>query len=265
MHPRGVRRNRSHPSRRFADRPPYDCGGWPVPDAEDDRMPEAILFDLDETLIDRTRSIAHYAERFQRDFTGCLAPLSASALAAALFAADGRGYRPRAELAAELVRTLPWQTPPEAAVLQAHWSTWFPPLAVARIGLVETLTALQAEGIRLGIVTNGRAQGQHTKIAQLGIRPYLSAVVISEAVQIEKPDPRIFARALAEVGCQASQAWFVGDHPVNDILGAAAAGLRPIWLTGVHPWPTGHPAPQWHIGALIELVALVQSERAHAT
>lgn len=228
-------------------------------------MPHAILFDLDETLIDRTQSIAHYAERFQRDFTNRLAPLPTSALAAAILAADARGYRPRAELCEELVRTLPWQTPPEPAVLQAHWLTWFPSLAVARVGLAETLTALQAQGIRLGIVTNGRAQGQHTKIAQLGIRPYLSAVVVSEAVQIEKPDPRIFARALAEVGCQASQAWFVGDHPLNDILGAAAAGLRPIWLTGVHPWPTDHPAPRWRIRALIELVALVQSERAHAT
>ena len=70
-----------------------------MPEAEEDRMPQAILFDLDETLIDRTRSIAHYAERFQRDFTDRLAPLSASTLAAVIFAADGRGYRPRSGLA----------------------------------------------------------------------------------------------------------------------------------------------------------------------
>jgi len=223
-------------------------------------MPQAILFDLDETLVDRTQSIAFYAERFQRDFTDSLASLSTSALIAVILAADGRGYRPRAELWGALVRSLPWQNPPEPSVLQTHWDTWFPLLTVARAGLAETLTALHAQGIRLGIVTNGRVRGQQTKITQLGIRHYLSAVVISEAVQIAKPDPRIFARALAEVGCQPSQAWFVGDHPVNDVLGAAAAGLRSIWLTGVRPWPTGHPAPKWQIGALIELVALVQAE-----
>jgi putative hydrolase of the HAD superfamily len=143
-----------------------------VPAREENRMPQAILFDLDETLIDRTQSIARYAERFQRDFTGYLAPLSASTLAAAIVAADGRGYRPRADLCEALVRTLPWQTPQEAAVLQGHWATWFPSFAVARVGLTETLTALQAQGIRLGIVTNGRVQVRHTKIAQLGIRPY---------------------------------------------------------------------------------------------
>jgi putative hydrolase of the HAD superfamily len=146
-----------------------------------------------------------------------------------------------------------------------HWDTWFPLSAVAREGLEETLTALHAQGIRLGIITNGVVRRQQPKIETLHILPYLSTVVISEAVQVKKPDPRIFTRALAEVGCAASQAWFVGDHPVNDVLGAAAVGLRPIWLTGVHPWPTDYPAPLWQVGALIELVDLVQHERNHET
>jgi putative hydrolase of the HAD superfamily len=103
-------------------------------------------------------------------------------------------------------------------------------------------------------------QRQQHKIEQLQISPYLSTIVISEAVQVKKPDRRIFVRALADLDCAASQAWFVGDHPVNDVLGAAAAGLRPIWLTGVHPWPTDHPAPVWQIRALNEVVAMVQHE-----
>lgn len=60
--------------------------------------------------------------------------------------------------------------------------------------------------------------------------------MISEAVQVQKPDPRIFAHALAEIGCVAVHTWFVGDHPLNDVLGAAAVGLQPIWLAGVQPW-----------------------------
>ncbi len=227
-------------------------------------MPQAILFDLDETLIDRTRSIVNYAECFQRDFTDRLAPTAVSTIATAILTADERGYRPREELFAELLQRLPWQTPPAVVCLHTHWETWFTASSVARPGLKETLTALQAQGIRLGVVTNGVVRRQQSKIEQLRIRPYLSTVVISEAVQVKKPDPRIFARALAEVGCTASQAWFVGDHPVNDVLGAAAAGLRPIWLSGVHPWPQDQPAPAWQISALTEVLALVQQEeRVH--
>ena len=173
-------------------------------------VPQAILFDLDETLIDRTRSIMSYAERFRRDFTDHLAPTAVSTIATAILTADDRGYRPRDELFEALVQRLPWQTSPEVWHLHRHWETWFPASSVARAGLKETLAALHAQGIRLGIITNGAVRRQQPKIEQLQIRPYLSTVVISEAVQVKKPDPRIFARALAEVGCQASQVWFGG-------------------------------------------------------
>jgi putative hydrolase of the HAD superfamily len=224
-------------------------------------MPQAILFDLDETLIDRTQSIVDYETHFQRDFADVIAPLPAATIAAAILTADGRGYQPREVVFQALLQTLPWQTAPDIVRLCTHWEQWFPPSAVARAGLEETLTALHAQGIRLGIVTNGTMRRQQAKIEKLRIRPYLSTIVISEAAQVKKPDPRIFAQALAEVGCHASQAWFVGDHPVNDVLGAAAVGLQPIWLTGVHPWPPDHPVPQWQIGTLIELVQMVQHSR----
>jgi FMN phosphatase YigB (HAD superfamily) len=31
---------------------------------------------------------------------------------------------------------------------------------------------------------------------------------------------------------------FVDDHPVNDIQGAREAGMRTIWLTRFHGWPS---------------------------
>jgi putative hydrolase of the HAD superfamily len=132
---------------------------------------------------------------------------------------------------------------------------------VARTGLAATLSTLHAQGIRLGIVTNGEVQFQEPKIERLAITHYLSTVVISEAVQVQKPDPRIFAHALAQIGCRASETWFVGDHPVNDVLGAAAVGLRAIWLTGVCPWPPDCPESQWQIATLGDIVELVHSER----
>jgi len=228
-------------------------------------VPHAILLDLDETLIDRTQSMAQYAARFHRDFVDHLAPIAVPTIAATILTADERGYRLRAALFADLLQQLPWRMPPAIERLHTHWEAWFPASSVARAGLYETLTALHAQGIRLGIVTNGVVRRQEPKIETLRIRPYLSTVVISEAVQVKKPDPRIFARALAEVCCAAPQAWFVGDHPINDVLGAAAAGCRPIWLRGIHPWPPDHPVPAWQIGALPELLALVQQERNTAT
>ena len=221
-------------------------------------MPQAILFDLDDTLTDRRQSIVHYAERFQGDFADHLASTTVSSIAAALLTADVRGYRPRAELLRDFAQQLPWRTVPAVSRLRRHWETCFPLAVVARAGLAETLSALHARGMHLGIVTNGEVRFQEPKITQLSIGRYLSTVVISEAVQVQKPDPWIFAHALAAIGCAAMHTWFVGDHPINDIVGAAAVGLRPIWLTGVQPWPLEHPAPRWQIAALGELLTMVE-------
>ena len=61
-----------------------------VPVAMEYIVPKAILFDLDETLTDCVRSVAHYAERFHHDFTTHLASTAVSSIAAAILTADVR-------------------------------------------------------------------------------------------------------------------------------------------------------------------------------
>jgi putative hydrolase of the HAD superfamily len=112
--------------------------------AKENIVPHAILFDLDETLTDRMRSIVRYAERFQRDFTAHLAPAEVSSIVAALLATDVRGFRPRAEVMQDFAQRLPWRTMPDISILRMHWETWFPRVVVARPGLAATLSALHA-------------------------------------------------------------------------------------------------------------------------
>ena len=119
---------------------------------------------------------------------------------------------------------------------------------------VETL------GIVLGLVTNGTVRGQERKLDVLGLRRYFQTVVVSEAVGVKKPHAAIFQYALAGVGIAAEHAWFVGDHPENDILGASRAGLRTVWLASSHTWPAEHALPQYQIGSLRELVPLIRAE-----
>ena len=47
-----------------------------------------------------------------------------------------------------------------------------------------------------------------------------------------KPAHVCFATVLARLDVAADCAAFVGDHPEKDIAGAAAAGMRPIWMAG---------------------------------
>jgi putative hydrolase of the HAD superfamily len=217
-------------------------------------MPSAILFDLDDTLNDRRASLAHYAGVFMGRFESRLRLPDPTGLAAKIRQADRGGYRPKEEMFAELRQTLPWRKAPDVEELLAHWYDHFHSSIQARAGVREVLAALRARDFTLGLVTNGRTVGQNRTIDALGLRAFFSTIVISEEAGMAKPNPAIFLQAVNRLGVRPAEAWFVGDHPVNDIAGSAGAGLKPIWLRGAHSWPADQPKPAITIETLEQLL-----------
>ncbi|MFO1412465.1 MAG: HAD family hydrolase [Burkholderiales bacterium] len=82
----------------------------------------------------------------------------------------------------------------------------------------------------VAVVTNNTVVEQTEKLATFGFAPHVAALVTSEEVGAAKPDGRIFAAALARVGCAANEAVMVGDSWVHDVEGAQAAGIAAVWL-----------------------------------
>jgi len=102
----------------------------------------------------------------------------------------------------------------------------------------ETLQAVRANTIRIGIITDQLVHVQLNKLVQLGIHDLIDFVVTSEEAGVEKPDVRIFRLALEKAGCTAADCVYVGDDPERDQVGAAAAGIRFVdvrdaWATGL--------------------------------
>lgn len=221
-------------------------------------MRRAVLFDLDDTLSDRPVSVRRMSAVFVERFGALLDGVGAGDVHAAILAADDRGYAPRERMAEQLCATLPWTRPPDPAELVALWREWIGRLAEPMPGVHATLEALREAGFALGVVTNGPVAGQNQKIDTLGIRHLLDAVVTSEEHGCAKPDPRIFAAALARVRAEAEESWFVGDNPIADVQGAEEAGLRAIWFAGRAPWPAGGPPPRHRIEQLDEVLDLIR-------
>jgi putative hydrolase of the HAD superfamily len=221
-------------------------------------MPQAVLFDLDDTLTDRRATLLRYAARLRADFDADLHSVDAQTIFELMHATDGRGYASRKLFFQTLQQQLSWRRTPDLRQFIAHWEEWFPADTEPRAGMLEALEELRAAGFRLGILTNGRVQLQEPKIDRLGIRSWFTAVVVSEAFGVHKPDPRVFAHAAQQLACAAQDVWYVGDHPHNDVTGASGAGLRPIWLSGIHPWPEELPPPRHQIESLGEVLAAIR-------
>jgi putative hydrolase of the HAD superfamily len=219
-----------------------------------------ILFDLDNTLVDRPASLVRYATLFAEEFADQLGEIPQDMLTQVIQQTDGGGYTLKEDMLQELLSLLPWHDPPSLSWLRDHWYTHSTDCATPMDGLVEMLDGLSQRALRLGIVTNGTTTGQNRKIDLLGLRPYMDCIVISESAGYKKPDRRIFEQALNGLALSAAATGYVGDHPINDILGSAAAGLTSIWLRGSHPWPVQGIEPVLQIGGLAELVPLLDDE-----
>lgn len=99
---------------------------------------------------------------------------------------------------------------------------------------LDTLQALQARGLRLGLVSNTMWPGDlhRRQLERLGLAPYLDDTVFSSDVGIWKPQPGIYWLALNALKVRPEHAVFVGDMLGHDIAGAQQVGMRTVYKRG---------------------------------
>ncbi|PRD11909.1 2-haloalkanoic acid dehalogenase [Bacillus sp. MYb56] len=83
---------------------------------------------------------------------------------------------------------------------------------------------------KVGIITNGSTQRQKAKIMDTGLNEYFDTIIISEEVGFSKPDKRIFELALNKLNVQSEDVLFVGDDLEKDIAGCQNANIKGIWF-----------------------------------
>lgn len=102
-------------------------------------------------------------------------------------------------------------------------------------GAAETIPSLAAAGCQLGIIsdtslTPGRIL--RTFLEKDGLLVHFGALTFSDETGYSKPDRRMFAVTLAELGAEPAEAMHVGDTPRTDIAGAKAMGMLAVRCAG---------------------------------
>lgn len=130
------------------------------------------------------------------------------------------------------------------ADLRARFYAVIDEIVELRVGVVDTLTTLQTEGYKLGLVSNtywGRdLHDRH--LAQYGLLDLLPERIYSSEQPHTKPHPSIFETMLARLGVVAERAVYVGDLLKADVGGAQGAGLRAVLITA--PFAAEHNAEE---------------------
>lgn len=87
-------------------------------------------------------------------------------------------------------------------------------------------------------LSNGNAD-----LHRIGVSGLFTAHISAIEVGAAKPDPRVFKAACEHLGLESRSVLHIGDHPIQDILGAARIGMRTVWInrTGAD-WGEEHSA-----------------------
>jgi len=215
-------------------------------------MSALLLLDLDNTLADRAAAFEHWAETQLNRW----APTDDGAMAF-LHEQDCDGFAPREAFLASVRDRFELVDRVEELLADYRRITLegFPALDE---DVAERLRSFRAAGWRIGVVTNGDAGVQEATVERIGLAPLIDACVVSGTVGIAKPDRRIFEIAAEQCGRPLTHAWMVGDAEA-DVIGAAAAGMRSVWLTRGRTWERGDIAPNLAAGTAAEALALVQT------
>ena len=225
-----------------------DTGATPAGDRSDSQVLapraldiDAVLFDLDGTLVDTAPDLCNAINRVLRDLGRPAVPL------ARLREVVSKGGR--AMLAVALPDLDEDAREPLLAPFLAHYAEALAVDSVLFEGVADLLAALDARGLAWGIVTNKPEALAVGVVAGFGWTTRCAVLVGGDTLPRRKPDPAPLLHACARLGIAPGDALYVGDDE-RDVQAARAAGMPSVaalWgyrLPGEDPlrWGADHVA-----------------------
>jgi putative hydrolase of the HAD superfamily len=98
-------------------------------------------------------------------------------------------------------------------------------------GLIDLLVRLKRKEYKLGIVSDGTIDEQIYTLSKMGIIGFFDTIIISEAIGVNKPNPKIFEAAIKDLAIEPENIFFIGDDFKKDVIGGKKCGLKTIWVT----------------------------------
>ena len=98
---------------------------------------------------------------------------------------------------------------------------------------VEDMLKRLHKSYKIGIITDGRPEGQHAKIDALGLEDKVDEIIITDelgGIEYRKPNPAAFILMQQKLGAQFKKIVYVGDNPKKDFQAPESLGMQPIWF-----------------------------------
>jgi phosphoglycolate phosphatase len=208
---------------------------------------DTVLFDLDGTLLDSAPLVGRILNDMRESTGRAPLPLSSYRQWISLGAADLVGNAMEAE--AQNVSTLVQEFRHRYRELPTPINTLFP-------GVTETVAALAASGVRLGICSNKPEHLCRKVLIETGLSDHFGCVVGGDTVSQSKPHRQPLDYALGVLEAAAPSTIFVGDSTV-DQRAAHAAQLPFVFFTGGYDDGVDVGAAYWCVDTVTQVFDIV--------
>ena len=184
---------------------------------------QAVLLDLDGTLLDSIPDLAHAANAMRIE-------LGMPALhedIVATFVGKGVDNLVRRALAGSLHAADPEPAAFERAreSFYRHYHLVNGDKATIFNGVIEGLKAMREQGLKLAVVTNKPTEFTIPLLQRTGLAGFFQEIVCGDTCERRKPDPDQMFYACERLGVTPDQALAIGDS-VNDAQAGRAAGIQ---------------------------------------
>jgi HAD superfamily hydrolase (TIGR01509 family) len=215
---------------------------------------EAVMFDMDGTLVDSRQAIVSSYHDASEQVLGHRHPTDEAELEEILKLRGIEAF-PRVTGTDDPAVLVPFSEAFQAAYARHQRSIpAFP-------GLEEALQELTAMGVKLGIATSKARTRLDLDLERLGLTDYFACTVTGDEVPNGKPAPDPIFAVAEGLGVPIENGLYVGDGE-NDIRAAHAAGMRAVGVAfGFHPNECKAEGPEYFVDSYAELVRVVATLR----
>ena len=191
---------------------------------------KGILFDLDNTLIDRQAAADAKVRKLVDELFPQLQdePVERENIVQKLLTWDEYGSIPKIHMYSMLAKEY-GISQEQVDALCKDWNDTFGDYTVVFPQARRVVEQLKKK-YKVGIVTNGNSHMQRRKLELCGLADLFEVIVISGEFKAHKPDVEIFLEGARQLELPPEEIAFVGDTFATDIIGAYRAGMQPIWI-----------------------------------
>ncbi|HYM73721.1 MAG TPA: HAD family hydrolase [Stellaceae bacterium] len=215
------------------------------------KLPRAILFDLDDTILVAFGPAQSQWQRTIAAFGNRLGSIEAQAVAAAIQAAStelwadpGRHkyWRHRIDEARRRIVASAFAVlaaeghPVPARSVGDAMADAYNALHDEELAMFpdahETLDRLKEFGVKLALITNGAAAPQRAKVVRFALEHRFDHIQIEGEHGFGKPEERAYTHAMGVLGVAPHETWMVGDNLEWEVVGPQRLGIHAIWHDG---------------------------------